>query len=175
MKSRRPLLVGLILIIATVAAGWAWLAKDRTTYASGFRQQLFVTIKPGLPRDDVERILGDPLFEQDDPYPETWLYDESVPRSESRIFRIFQPSESVRFDAAGRILKISGFSAERLRGIGDRNGVLRTLGSPTRRIAARARCAYYSRPSSFGRYKARVVAYTADGLVAETFAYETYD
>ena len=165
----------LLLVAVTAIGAWAWITKDRTIYASGFREEVFDKIRPGMSRARVEELLGKPILEQDDPFPETWFYRESVSPGESRVFRIFQPSESVSFDPSGRVIKISGIPAERLRGASNRASVLRALGSPHRQVKARVKCAYYSRSSPSGLYKARIIAYTVDDVVAEIFTYETYD
>src|SRR5215213_4764306 len=97
MKSRIVLLMVLSLVAVMAIGAWAWITKDRTIYASGFREEVFEKIKPGITRARVEELLGKPILEQDDPFPETWFYQESVSPGESRVFRIFQPSESVSF------------------------------------------------------------------------------
>lgn len=173
MTSRRALLA--VLSLVTVIGVWVWVTKDRTIYASRFREDVFETIKPGMSRAQVEDLLGKPLLEQEDPFPETWFYQESVRPGESRVFRMFQSSETVSFDPSGQVIKTSGIPAAQLQGARDRKSILRALGSPRRKIQARAKCAYYSRSSPYGLYKARIVAYTADDLVAEIFAYEAYD
>jgi hypothetical protein len=123
---------------------------------------------------DVVSLLGAPLSDEKDPFPEAWFYGEKRNRT-NRVFDLFGASDVVFFDGGGRASKVNGRLTETVQLGMDREVVLQLAGPPDRKVPARARVFHYSAPANSGRYRARIVAINDHGTVSETAAYDVYD
>jgi hypothetical protein len=123
---------------------------------------------------DVVSLLGAPLSDEKDPFPEAWFYGENR-KGTTRTFDLFGVPDVVFFDEGGRVSKVKGRLTETVRVGMDREVVLQLAGPPERKVPARARVFHYSAPAKSGRYRARIVAINDHGTVSETAAYDVYD
>lgn len=93
----------ILLPVAVIAGG----CGDRTVYGPGFTRTSYEKIRIGMPRDDVIKILGQPLRVEEYHYREKVLYmDETKPWRKGPVFLDQDKAEWFTlfvFDKEGRL------------------------------------------------------------------------
>lgn len=167
--------VALALVVTLFAIGGLWYTRDRSEYSSGFDEEKFNSVSVGMTTNEVQALLGEPLVVTEDEFPETWYYQSVEPSKLLPTFRLDETRRAVEFDQNGKVAATRGLGPVDIAVGVSMSEVRRILGEPTTAIHRRARCAHYSRPPKFGRFRARVLAFSGDGRVTQIFAYDTYD
>lgn len=170
------LLVGVALFVTMAAIGFGiWYSRDRSAYAPGYSEEKFSSVKIGMGESEARELLGLPLVESEDAFPETWYFDEVKPTKLFPTFRLADRRKAVVFDAGGHVVEVRGIESTEARQAKSKDEIRHVLGEPSAVIHERARCAHYSSPPAFGRFSARILAISREGRVAQVFAYDTYD
>lgn len=168
--------VALALVTATlIALGGIWYTWDRSEYSREFDEEKFNSVSVGMTTGEVQALLGAALIVSEDAFPETWYYQSVEPSKLLPTFRLDEPRKAVEFDSEGKVTGIRGLGSVEVATGDAMSDVRRILGEPSTVVHKRARCAHYSRPPEFGRFRARILAISSDGRVTQIFAYDTYD
>ncbi len=103
LPQRRPLLIVLLLATGCADGVLPLIMSDGTEYAAGFDEARFRELRPGTPRAEVKRVLGEPLRQQTFDDGETVFY-YSRQRDERDNYRV----RNVVFDGSGRMIRRVG-------------------------------------------------------------------
>jgi hypothetical protein len=102
--------VGVLLFVA-VGLAVKWGPRDRTVYAPGYSEAGFRSIRVGMAREEVTRILGEPLSIERAPGYILWVYAPTNyrnPRPPRNGPSIPSPRTAVHADPAGKIVSVDG-------------------------------------------------------------------
>jgi SmpA / OmlA family len=107
----RPLYwVGLLLVVASGLA-LKWGPRDSTVYAPGYSEARFRSIRVGMTREEVTRVLGEPLSIDPAPGYVVWVYapiNYRNPRPPGNGPSIPPPRTAVQADLEGKIVSVYG-------------------------------------------------------------------
>lgn len=170
---RRPLVILVMVLIGTVCLGWFTFTRDRSIYAPGFSEEHFAQVSPGMKTASVVTLVGKPLSEDDSGSPEIWSFGGEGKRKGLHVE--FSGGSSIAFDSRGNVTEVRGELASRIRSGMNQAEVLRVAGPPTDQRPSWSRRFDYSKPSSSGRYRARIVLFSESGEVIRTITHDSYD
>jgi hypothetical protein len=109
-SDRRLLCVAFLLFFAVCMAA-RWHTSDSTTYAPGYSETKFRSIRVGMPREEVTRILGNPLSVDPAPGYVIWIYapnDYRNPRQQANGPVSIPPETTFEADQTGKIISVTG-------------------------------------------------------------------
>jgi hypothetical protein len=109
-RDRQLYWVGLLLVVA-VGLAVKWGPRDRTVYAPGYSEAGFRSIRIGMTREEVTRVLGEPLSIEPAPGYVDWVYAPDGyrnPRQRANGPSVIPPQTSFRADPAGKIASVDG-------------------------------------------------------------------
>jgi outer membrane protein assembly factor BamE (lipoprotein component of BamABCDE complex) len=174
----RILAVAAFAAVALTAAALWWSSRDTTVYASGFKEEAFQELKPGMDIAEVYSLLGEPLAVRQENSPERWCYGEApmVRKGSTFVFEnFFRGARCVSFDEAGVVLKVTGEGMAAIQEGMTAQEILKLLGEPDGRAPAAARTLHYTTPGGEGLFRARIVAVDTDNRVSKAISYQFYD
>jgi outer membrane protein assembly factor BamE (lipoprotein component of BamABCDE complex) len=99
------------LLFLTFALGIIWLIRDDTVYAPGYSEAKFKSIRLGISREEVIRLLGQPLSVDPARGYILWTYasdDFRNPRNQGNGPMVMPAQTFVQADTAGNIVGVSG-------------------------------------------------------------------
>jgi outer membrane protein assembly factor BamE (lipoprotein component of BamABCDE complex) len=99
------------LLFLAIALGIIWLVRDDTVYAPGYSEAKFTSIQLGMSREEVTRLLGQPLNVDSAPGYILWTYASSDlrnPRIQGNGPTTIPAQTFVQADTAGKIVSVSG-------------------------------------------------------------------
>jgi outer membrane protein assembly factor BamE (lipoprotein component of BamABCDE complex) len=159
---RAGLVAGVALAALAVCSGCGCgLVRDGSEYATGFSEERFARVAPGMTEAEVLALLGPPLGEDSGRFHETWEYS---PRGGLR--RFFAGPRDVVLDDAGRVQEVAAAFQGRVSAGMTAAEVLERLGAPGTIRSAYAKRAWHSHQlgdASF--FRLRAVHYDADAKV----------
>jgi outer membrane protein assembly factor BamE (lipoprotein component of BamABCDE complex) len=167
---------GLVLIVAALSFWWSF--RDTTVYASGFTEEAFKRLKPGMKIEGVYALLGPPLDSRPEDSRERWCYDEQPLTRRDGAYALRDALSSpncVVFDEAKRVLAVTGDELGSIRKGMAAEEVLELVGEPHRRVPAASLTLHYSRPGGDGLFRGRIVAVSRDRRVSDVISYQFYD
>lgn len=174
----RALLGVLAAFVVAFGVGIWWSGRDTTQYSSGFEEEAFQRLEPGMPVAEVYALLGRPLATRREGGVQRWCYSPADMRqrdsSDTRAANSILDS-CVRFDKAGLAIDVSGEHLDRIRPGMTTDDVLALLGEPARRIPPAHETLHYSQPGGEGLFRARIVALDEHRRISEVISYQFYD
>lgn len=175
MKRTSKWAVGILGLGACVtAAGIAWFlfGRDQSVYSAGYDEARFQSLRIGMERSEVERLLGSPLQEQREPQLEAWWYGE---RGRPPGVLVVADPQVVKFGNDGLVSERNGPLVEKIEVGMSPADVLRVAGRPDRQTARSAVTVHYSMPGRTGLYRARIVTYDERGVVTRITTFSMRD
>jgi len=93
-----PLLVALVIAEVAIFGSFMWITSPQTTFAPGFKEELFRGLKIGTAQTEVTRVLGPPLAtreveNRDKTTVTVWYYSEPLAKSFKHRALIFDRSQ----------------------------------------------------------------------------------
>jgi hypothetical protein len=106
----RRLLYRVFLVLVPFCLAAKWVASDSTVYAPSYSAARFRSVRIGMSREEVIRLLGQPLSVQPAPGYILWVYAPSDGNPRPRGNGPTNPSPETAFqaDSAGKILSVAG-------------------------------------------------------------------
>ena len=99
--------IGLLTILALLIVTAAWLSRDTTVYAEGYSENKFRSVRVGMPRAEVTRLIGKPMvvqeFQASGDVPHVTLYWYSLMRNVKGEY-----VRSIVFDDDGLVRQVNG-------------------------------------------------------------------
>jgi hypothetical protein len=164
--------VGMLLFVA-VGLAVKWGPRDRTVYAPGYSEAGFRSIRIGMTREEVTRILGEPLSVEPAPGYVFWVYapdDYRNPRQQVNGPSVIPPQTTFRADPAGKIVSIDGVYLDVKKGdFFDRQlgEVRKCFGDPFEVFSAPDRDVYwYSKMDGVKGHFVRIIEISTKGSVS---------
>lgn len=167
-----------VLALLTLGFGIWWNSRDTTLYASGFSEDAFQRLEPGMSIDRVYALLGQPLSTRQEDIPEEWCYGESplsVRGSAFVVQEVFRESRCVQFNEAGQVIAVTGDGMDAIQHKMTAQEVLGLLGEPTRRGSTVVQTLHYTQSGGEGLFRGRIVALNGSGRVSDVISYQFYD
>ncbi len=173
-------LISVLAVAAAVLTAAALLrnSRDTTVYASGFREEVFQQLKPGMEVEEVYSLLGQPLAVRKENSPERWCYGEAgVVRKGGAVVveNFLSPARCVLFNEAGEVLEVTGEGLAAIQQGMAHGEVLELLGEPHRRSPGAAMTLHYTTPGGEGLFRCRSVAVDSRSRVSDVISYQFYD
>lgn len=175
----KTLLSSLILaVLLALSFGIWWSVSDTTVYATGFSEEAFQQLRPGMEIGEVYALLGQPLATREEDSPERWCYGEAPMLREGSTYVVanaFSSPPCVLFNEAGLVIASTGGGLEAIQRGMTAGEVLELVGEPVRSAPAAALTLHYSQPGGEGLFRGRIVAFDADRRVSDVISYQFSD
>jgi outer membrane protein assembly factor BamE (lipoprotein component of BamABCDE complex) len=162
------------LLVAAFGLAVKWGPRDRTVYAAGYSDARFRSIRIGMTKEEVTRVLGEPLSIEPAPGYVVWVYapdDYRNPRQRGNGPSIIPPQTSFRADPAGKIVSVDGvyLDLEKNEFLGHQLAdVRRRFGDPLEVYSAPDRDVYwYSKMDGVKGHFVRTIEISTKGSVCE--------
>jgi outer membrane protein assembly factor BamE (lipoprotein component of BamABCDE complex) len=173
LRDRQLIWVSLLVFLA-ICLAVKWGPRDGTVYAPGYSEAGFRSIRVGMTREDVTRVLGEPLSVEPAPGYILWVYapiNHRNPRPTRNGPSIPPPRTAVHADPEGKIISVDGvyLDVDKNEFVGHQIDVVRQrFGDPLEVISAPDRDVYwYSKMDGVKGHFVRIVEISTKGFVSD--------
>jgi len=162
------------LVVGFVLAAWHLFLTDNTVESVGFSEDSFLLVNPGMSREKVLDLLGEPLGEScNKGRGELWIYPLGAAIRSGQI-------SSVEFDANGLVKRVSSVGSAAQGGVGPgatKEAVLAAFGKPSVRREPISCIMFFTRQreNGPGRTRVRYILFGKNDKVVEAVKRTEWD